>query len=564
MCSRLIHYTQAYCYDENDKAPNSCCVLALTKDHLQDIFKYLDDQSLRNLRLVSHAINKAVDEIVIRIKIGLGDRFCGPEQIKYASNIWPTIKEIKLCCPVALANHQKIYARDVKKLLEALKGANWTQIQVLDASNSELGPSTCVLLAALSQKWLNLTRLDLQYNSFGLGDICDLSCGSFLSLEMLNLRYSLNSRHGTSAVCMGQALAKLVSKCPNLRELDISANPLGIDQISHLIKVELPRLQRLNLSCTKLKGDNVELLGHGNWPCLRELSLLSNCLTDIAIQGLCNGNWGYLEKIGIGILSLHTQGAAALAQGAKRWPRLWKLEIEAALRVSLPAEALDTVLRGEWDALKDLALLSGYFGTEEARVLADALGRHTTLTSLRLSPIDIDASALKVLFLRPLENISRLCVRITRVSCAGVLATAVASGQLPALRSLEFDNFCLSDLHFEILFREKWENLETLSFFSCMGFSGGFQRLAQAAERLPALRMLSLWESTCTDGTAGGIRTLIQAPWSLLRSIRFMGDPVMPAGETEWRVARAEERLRETYGLSKPVQVVTIERISPL
>ena len=504
------------------KAPK-CDLESLTKELLHYIFKYLDPRSLGNARTVCHALKCAVDGMVSQVRIGFIDGCCGPKELYRVSQMWPAVQRLKLCC---LKPSDDVPIRNLDGLHDIWEGllhSNWSIIEVLDASGCEFTVGSGAAIAACSVEWPSLQYVNLQSTNIDILNLADLALGSYPQLEMLNLRGSVILKCSEDRAAVGILLAQLVFKCPKLRNIDLSLNKLGIEGLGTLFNVGLDSLERLNLSSTGLKGPEAPLFLNmaSRWPHLQELCLEGNCLDDDAIIRLSNNQWTTLERLSIGIRELGIGGAKALAEAAHRWPILRKLELDAACRDSIPAAALSIALNGNWGNLKELSLVSGAFDREKGKVLASALyhGRLSNLTSLRLSPIDMDGDALAEVLKFNLVNIKHLSIRIPRIECAGVLGRTIRNGRLPALKSIEFDNFYLSDIHFELLFaRTVWSTVEEMSFASCCCLGRGMCLLAASAEQLPALRVLSMWEGR--KDLAGDIKRLLEAPWKSLQRIQ--------------------------------------------
>ena len=161
-------------------------------------------------------------------------------------------------------------------VLSRLYQPQWTQMQHLVLSNSQLGASGIAQLTALS--WPKLRTLRLTGNNLGTAEIAQLAQGAW----------------------------------PELRELDLSRDLLDAAATAQLVLGAWPLLKRLHLDCNPdLDAAAINQLADAFWPCLTYLSLFAIKLDAPALHELAQMGCTQLVE-------LHLKKCQVTAEGCCR------------------------------------------------------------------------------------------------------------------------------------------------------------------------------------------------------------------------------------------------------
>lgn len=543
------------------KAPTLTCLDHRSLDH---ILSYLDDDSLKQIRLTNKDLKTLVDSKVTFFRFGVYPGSCGPlyPDLKRVEQLWPGIKTIKASSLHSLSSEKADemisfghYGFDV------LAATSWTAVEVLDLSYCALAPRGVAGLGACFERWTGLRKLNLKSNAMELESLSRLSSNAFPMLESLNLSHN---KLGGDA---GPLLAKLISRCPKLRELDLSSNTITAETMGHVMKVELPLLEDINLAENELQiGGGA--LGGARWPCLRRLNLATNELDDVAFEGICKGAWPLLEELVLNenplvFLGDRDRGATALRQAAcgvlyipPRWPHLRRLELEVVLD---DVEYLHILFGATWKALQHLSVaVNDTFSVLGTRNLASVASHLPALTCLDLRATGMYAEAISELLSVSWNKLERLELGYDEMKPEPfeALAAGMERNRLPALKILEFDCIFNYSLDWRPLLRCNWPTLEELIMNGCSIGINGAIALAEAAERLPKLHTLFLKENedhpsvvitpNTWYGGFEGITRLLRAPWPALKAITFEYANLynleqLPQGFEGWKVTANAE-----------------------
>ena len=134
----------------------------------------------------------------------------------------------------------------------------------------------------LSSRWTQLQVLDLTDSCMGPQETAKLSCGAWPLLKSLTL-----AKRCTEC-CDENVFRQFKGKWPLLESLAISHSKIDIAQVKALTEIEWPRLKTLSI---EPNDDATQALMQGNWPQLRDLSLGGSGLSDNGLQHLSICTW---------------------------------------------------------------------------------------------------------------------------------------------------------------------------------------------------------------------------------------------------------------------------------
>ncbi|WKX93877.1 hypothetical protein Q1695_011274 [Nippostrongylus brasiliensis] len=219
---------------------------------------------------------------------------------------WPyhsTIPLISLEYPLMLTHLDLSRAvfTDRGLLVKILQGCR--SLQALSMEGQDMGDDALAICSAIGQNY-SLTRLDLSMTVGITADGAQLICQGCPIIQHLNLSWSSLDSRAIAVFCSSLpysvtrlnlagsldksamddvAVEKLVTRCPNLKELDLSDN-INITDKGLLLLMTLPQLESLSLNrCYGIPPMNFLMCGQ-----LYFLNVFG-CITDSGLVALKNG-----------------------------------------------------------------------------------------------------------------------------------------------------------------------------------------------------------------------------------------------------------------------------------
>ena len=367
-----------------------------------------------------------------------------------------------------------------------LPGGRITNVKV--SNGTLLNISGAHALAACTVSWGRLRKLKMQDVLCPQGLDVLATHGVFPSLEELDLSSSDFKKNSTLA---DAALAKLVSRAPNLRKIDLRLCQLG-KCFFPLFEMELPNLQIINL-------------------------------------GRCFINDTVLSKL-----------------NPQKWPGLSTLVLE---NNPVSADGLNRLLKENWNALKHLDLSSTAVGNEgiECLIAASSAGHLPSLTSLGVGCVS--GTAFEAFTFAPWPNLERIVIGGYDFDTDDIIdfISSIQSGRFPSLKSLTL-TYWKEDFRSMFLSRT-WNDIEELTLDSCIRKPEDFAGLAAVAgNSFPKLRLLAFKNSRIiyfSDPIDPYIRnqaieTLLHAPWPSLMRVEFKCYEHMPEALSGWKVTKSD------------------------
>uniref|UniRef100_A0A8C1Y0R8 NACHT domain-containing protein n=1 Tax=Cyprinus carpio TaxID=7962 RepID=A0A8C1Y0R8_CYPCA len=216
-------------------------------------------------------------------------RFLGPaadEACQYVTGI--VGKNPLLLRELNLSNHE-LEDTNMKRLAALLQDKHCT-LNTLTLCRCSITVKQCLILtSALKSNPSHLRELNLSENKLqnrGVKILCDVLKDSHCKLERLRLRYCDMTNEGCSALT-----SALQSNPSNLRELDLSGNPLGVENLGVLLRNPEFKLEILALGCCDVTDEGCSAVTSAlksNPSHLRELDLSGNQLGDSGVKYLCD------------------------------------------------------------------------------------------------------------------------------------------------------------------------------------------------------------------------------------------------------------------------------------
>uniref|UniRef100_A0A8C1Y4D0 NACHT domain-containing protein n=1 Tax=Cyprinus carpio TaxID=7962 RepID=A0A8C1Y4D0_CYPCA len=181
-----------------------------------------------------------------------------------------------------------------------------------------------ILTSALKSNPSHLRELNLSENKLqnrGVKILCDVLKDSHCKLERLRLRYCDMTNEGCSALT-----SALQSNPSNLRELDLSGNPLGVENLGVLLRnpeFKLEILAMCGCSITEKQCLSLSSALRSNLSHLRELDLSENELKNTGVNHLCDvlkDSNCKLERLRLGCCDVTDEGCSAVTSALKSNP----------------------------------------------------------------------------------------------------------------------------------------------------------------------------------------------------------------------------------------------------
>uniref|UniRef100_A0A8C1MGW5 NACHT domain-containing protein n=1 Tax=Cyprinus carpio TaxID=7962 RepID=A0A8C1MGW5_CYPCA len=181
-----------------------------------------------------------------------------------------------------------------------------------------------ILTSALKSNPSHLRELNLSENELqnrGVKILCDVLKDSHCKLERLRLRYCDMTNEGCSALT-----SALQSNPSNLRELDLSGNPLGVENLGVLLRnpeFKLEILAMCGCSITEKQFLSLSSALRSNLSHLRELDLSENELKNTGVNHLCDvlkDSKCKLERLRLGCCDVTDEGCSAVTSALKSNP----------------------------------------------------------------------------------------------------------------------------------------------------------------------------------------------------------------------------------------------------
>lgn len=584
-------------------------LISLGKPLISEIFSHLDPTSLQRLRLVNKRLNSIVDEGVTTFRYGdpvkATDHLQIEADLAHACRLWPSIKELHFSFPRNTSRDRPPEERsNGDRAANALIDTFWTDIEIINFDSCGLGShGGAVLGLACARHWRRLRRIKLGNNAISHDFWCEFLQGEYRFLEeidltnnyagsaagapldmlgarcpnlrVLNLHLSHLRADGLAKLSecdifqalevldlygsnlkgdvAGIALAKLVSRCPQLKNLNLGWNNFSNELLSPFLQVKLDNLEVIDISSNSLDDTIASRLAAAHWPQLRELRISFNAFTPEGIHALCRGNWPLLEILDVSYNVIAREGAEGLRDAAcgstPRWPCLHSLYLGGR---SLNAIALHALLEGEWKALTYLSLQDNDIDVECAEVLAAGSSHLSALKYLDISETMKNESEYQMFLSGTWSSLECIVLGGVQVTPASIQAFAAGlkNNRLPALRRLEFFYFSFKGPQGEALFACLWPQLEELSLRQCSIGVEVATALAQAAEGMTHLRCLTIEDDIYTEdevlGGEEGIMIVLSACWPSLERVLLWPCllSTLPEGVSGWQLAGVDEEKR--------------------
>ncbi|ROL54955.1 NLR family CARD domain-containing protein 3 [Anabarilius grahami] len=337
-----------------------------------------------------------------------------------------------------------------------------------------------ILTSALKSNPSYLRELDLSENKLqnkGVNILCDVLKDSHCKLERLRLRYCGMTSEGCSAVT-----SALNSNPSHLRELNLSANQLGFENLGVLLRNHKFKLEILVLCGCSITEKQCLILTSAlksNPSHLRELDLSENELKNTGVKHLCDTLYDSqckLERLRFRHCDMTDEGCSAVTSALKSNPsHLRELDLSENQLGESGVKNLCDLLRNKQCKLEKLDLCRCSITEKQCLILT--LGLCSNLSHLR--ELSLSGNELKNTGVKHLSDVlkdshcklERLRLRSCDITDEGCSALTSALKSNPShLRELELSGNKIKHKgvkHLCDLLKDSDCNLERLSLKDC-------------------------------------------------------------------------------------------------
>lgn len=428
------------------REPTPTNLASLPMQIIQKIISQLRQEDRKQLRLVSRRLRETVDENITKITIHeweLDDAEVSAAPAVHLINNWKRWPALK-----SLMAESDFDGINIDPLSSA-----WPCLEELDLVGCRLGPAGGAVLARGVENWPNLRKLGLRSN-IGIDPIIIA-----LSRVVLPLLEDFTIDRNPLGVNGSAALAVAASNWPLLRGLTIDQANLGDDGLYEMLNSEFSYLDELDLANNGLTPEACKVLVRKaqNLPSLTLLNLSLNALGSAGLQELSKGNFLNLEELFLCVDSIGFDrvGLQALNIAVTKWPKLSTLGLNNSLA---DEEALNGLFESPLPGLKWLTLANNDISVVGAAALASAVHRNCfpSLRGLSLNYVALDETAIRALFHNPWSTLEYLNLSGEDFGDIEAQALAECAEHLPALRTLELNNFNIGLRGIQLLSRGNW------------------------------------------------------------------------------------------------------------
>lgn len=449
--------------------------------------------------------------------------------------------------------------------------------------SEELQRSTFSLEEILSRNilWLvvmSVCKVDLTPAPGGMGQEKAHSIGStphaldilISAMERSSLLSSLLLRSSHLRDSAGQLLSVAVSRCPSLRELDLSDNHLGSKAVAKLLQAGRDNLQVLDLSRNKLGDDGAKALAEalGKGPSsgysLAVLRLRSNGIGDEGGEALAEALMSItsLTEFDFSENQVSVQISAVMFRAvcaAKALQRLyldgnlpWPTSENCEVQVTAFTDQLSGPLAVA--SLEVLSLRRCKMHSSGATKVFESLSSNQTLRKLNLACNGIRqsaANALAMMLASPSTAIEELDLRDNRLGSQDALAIAMQQVFLPGQTVTMESKLSASDSS-EIEAKAAENNcLKTLNLGNNEMTGEALTRLTVAFSGLCALQELYLYHNPYIgDVGAQALADVLSRGATQLQHLNLAACSIADAGCQALMVAIGEYKAMKTLDLS--------------
>lgn len=204
---------------------------------------------------------------------------------------------------------------------ETLAQASIPELREIDLEDCLISPEAAKAIGRA--RWPRLQCINLAWNK--VRNLAAIARAEWPLLRYLNLQ--CNDIELTDGASSCDDLER--ANWPLLEGINLSGNTLGREGATALARCRWPRMRCVMLGDTRLHESNVDesvaALASAHWPDLEQLSLRHNQLGLSGAMALTRGLWPKLRELDVRCCRLGLNGAIALAQGM--WPSLDTLAI---------------------------------------------------------------------------------------------------------------------------------------------------------------------------------------------------------------------------------------------
>jgi len=213
--------------------------------------------------------------------------------------------------------------------LQSLASAKWPLLEDLNLAGTQIQTQGIKFMAANSN-WPNLKKLDVSSNTIQEQGIETIVSAKWPLLEDLNLFATATPFQVFLEDRLKQEGIQLFfnkSHWPNLKTLDISQNAISATGLEVLASAEWPLLENLCLATTTVTTERLKfIVDKSNWPNLKTLDISANPIGDEGAEILTSAKWPLLEELNLWKTRVADKGIESMVVKSN-WPNLSKLHL---------------------------------------------------------------------------------------------------------------------------------------------------------------------------------------------------------------------------------------------